>query len=198
VTLIPNYAARAGKEVWLTFDDGPHPTQTDRVLKVLDQFAIKATFFVVGRNASNRKALVRKAYEAGHRIGNHSFTHRDLTKLTEAQVRDEIAKTHDLIAAYVGRDRIFRPPYGAHNARVDKVASSLGYRLVLWNVDTLDWSSKYHPDKWVRHGIDQIRARDQSRVLNHDIHKTTADHLAKFINRIKQIGGVTFMPPSTL
>ena len=110
----------------------------------------------------------------------------------------EIARTHDIIADYLGRDWIFRPPYGAHNARVDKVVAELGYRLVLWNVDTLDWSAKYQPDKWVLHGIDQIRARDQSRVLNHDIHETTADNLEMFIERIKEIGGVTFRPPSTL
>ena len=110
----------------------------------------------------------------------------------------EIARTHDIIADYLGRDWIFRPPYGAHNARVDKVVAELGYRLVLWNVDTLDWSAKYQPDKWVQHGIDQIRARDQSRVLNHDIHETTADNLEMFIERIKEIGGVTFRPPSTL
>jgi peptidoglycan/xylan/chitin deacetylase (PgdA/CDA1 family) len=197
-TLVPNYAARAGKEIWLTFDDGPHPKQTDRVLKTLDKFGIKATFFVVGENADKQKQLVKKAYDAGHRIGNHSFTHPDLTKLSDAEVRSEIARTHDIISDYLGRDWIFRPPYGAHNARVDKVVAALGYRLVLWNVDTLDWSADYQPDKWVQHGIDQIRARDQSRVLNHDIHETTADNLEMFIDRIKQLGGVTFKSPSTL
>jgi len=176
----------------------PHPKQTGRVLKTLDKFGVKATFFVVGENAGKQRRLVKKAFDAGHRIGNHSFTHPDLTKLGDDEIRSEIARTHDIISDYLGRDWIFRPPYGAHNARVDKVVAALGYRSVLWNVDTLDWSAKYQPDKWVQHRIDQIRARDQSRVLNHDIHETTADNLEMFIERIKEIGGVTFKSPSTL
>jgi peptidoglycan/xylan/chitin deacetylase (PgdA/CDA1 family) len=197
-TLVPRYATRAGKEVWLTFDDGPDRTHTERVLKILDKLAIKATFFVVGENAKNRLQLVKKAFDEGHRIGNHSYTHPDLTKLNEAQIRAEIQKTEDVVADYLGRDKIFRPPFGAHNALVDKVVAQLGYRLVFWNVDTLDWDPNYQPDKWVQHGLNQIRSRDKSIVLNHDIQKTTADHLEMFIDRIKQIGNVTFKPPSTL
>jgi peptidoglycan/xylan/chitin deacetylase (PgdA/CDA1 family) len=71
-TLVPQYATGAGKDVWLTFDDGPHPSQTDRVLKILEKSAIKATFFIIGENAKNHKQLVKKAFDAGHRIGNHS------------------------------------------------------------------------------------------------------------------------------
>jgi peptidoglycan/xylan/chitin deacetylase (PgdA/CDA1 family) len=197
-TLVPAYATGAGKEVWLTFDDGPHPSQTDRILKILDNSKIKATFFVIGENAKNHKRLVKKAFDAGHRIGNHSYTHPHLSKLTEAQIRDEIKKTEDVIADYLGKAKIFRPPYGDHNAVVDRVVAALGYRLVTWSVDTLDWDKAYQPDGWVQHGLDQIRKRDRCVVLNHDIHKTTADNLQMFIDRIKQIGNVTFQPPSTL
>lgn len=197
-TIVPVYATSTEKEVWLSFDDGPDSTQTDRVLKTLDKFAIKATFFVVGRNAANYKQLVKGAFDQGHRIGNHSYTHADLARLTETQIRDEIQRTEDVISDYIGREKIFRPPFGSHNAIVDRVVQQLGYRLVLWNVDTLDWDPNYQPDKWAQHGLDQIRARDKSKVLNHDIHKTTADHLEMFINRIKTIGNVTFKPPSTL
>ena len=197
-TLVPRYATRAGKDVWLTFDDGADRTQTDRILKILENSGIKATFFVIGENAKNRKQLVKKAFDAGHRIGNHSYTHPHLTKLTEARIRDEIKKTEDVIADYLGKDRLFRPPYGAHNALVDKVVAALGYRLVFWSVDTLDWDRDYQPDRWVQHGLDQIRKRERCIVLNHDIHKTTADNLQMFIDRIKQIGNVTFTPPSTL
>jgi peptidoglycan/xylan/chitin deacetylase (PgdA/CDA1 family) len=164
----------------------------------LESFNVKATFFVVGHNAQTLKRLVEKAFNAGHRIGNHSYTHADLTKLTEAQVKGEIKRTDDIIINYAGSDKIFRPPYGLHNATVDRVATQLGYRTVLWNVDTLDWNPQYQPDRWVQHGVDQIRSRDDSKVLNHDIHKTTADNLKMFIDRIKQIGAVVFKPPSTL
>jgi peptidoglycan/xylan/chitin deacetylase (PgdA/CDA1 family) len=156
------------------------------------------TFFVVGQNVAAREAVVKRAFDAGHRIGNHSYTHPDLTKLAEPEVFSEIKRTDDLISRYAGEEKVFRPPYGSHNAKVDRVAARLGYRVVLWSVDTLDWDKHYQPDKWVQHGIDQIRNRDSSRVLNHDIHKTTADNYDTFIRRIVAIGSVIFEPPSTL
>jgi peptidoglycan-N-acetylglucosamine deacetylase len=197
-TLVPKYATSAAKEVWLTFDDGPHPTQTDRVLKTLEKSGIKATFFLIGENAKNHKQIAKKTFDAGHRVGNHTYTHPHLSKLTEAQIRDEIKKTEDVIADFLGKEKLFRPPYGDHNAVVDRAVASLGYRLVTWNVDTLDWDKAHQPDGWVQLGLDQIRKRDKCVVLNHDIHKTTADNLQMFIDRIKQIGNVTFMPPSAL
>src|SRR4051812_45722696 len=105
-TIVPIYATSAAKEVWLSFDDGPDSTQTDRVLKTLDKFAIKATFFVVGRSAANYKQLVKRAFDQGHGIGNHSYTHADLARLTEAQIRDEIQRTEKVISDYIGREKI--------------------------------------------------------------------------------------------
>ena len=196
--VVPNYALLPGKNVWLTFDDGPHPKNTEKVLKILAKFGITATFFVVGQNAKRWPQLVKKVSDEGHRIGNHSYTHPNLTKLTDAKILEEIAKTDDLIRDYVGRDKILRPPYGAHNARVDRIIGQLGYRNVFWNVDTADWNPANQPDKWVQVGLDQIRTRNDCRVLNHDIHVTTADHLEMFIQRIKQLGNVTFKAASTL
>ena len=196
--LIPRYTARATKRVWLTLDDGPHPTYTDQILKILDKHKIIAAFFVVGKNVASHGALVKKAFDAGHRIGNHSYSHKDLTTLSEAEIIKEIENTDKLIKKYSGIDKIFRPPYGAHNAIVDKVAAAFGYRVVLWNVDTLDWNRNYQPDKWVQHGIDQIRARDTSTVLNHDIHKSTAENYDTFIERIKTLGPVIFGEPSSI
>lgn len=186
------------KRIWLTFDDGPHPYNTDRILRKLDTFNIKATFFVVGRNARTFKRLVQQTFAAGHRIGNHSYTHFDLTTLTEEKVRDEIEWTDEVIADCGGSDKIFRPPYGHTNATIRKVASELGYRIALWNVDTLDWDRNYQPMKWVQHAVTQIRLRNKSKVLNHDIHKTTADSFDAFISSIGQLGNATFEPPSTL
>ena len=120
---------------------------------------------------------------------------RIFTKLSEAQIVNEIERTHTLIESYLGDDPMFRPPYGAHNALVNKVATDFGYRVVLWNVDTLDWDKEYQPDKWVQHGIDQIRNRDNSTVLTHDIHKTTSDYYDAFIRRIRDIGDVIFERP---
>lgn len=98
----------------------------------------------------------------------------------------------------MGKSKLFRPPYGAHNATVDAVVASLGYRTILWNVDTVDWSKAFQPDRWVDHGTAQIAARSSSLALNHDIHRTTAANLDRFLRRIKAIRGATFGKPNTL
>jgi peptidoglycan-N-acetylglucosamine deacetylase len=198
--LIPSYAASASgrRKVWLTFDDGPHPRHTPRVLNTLAAHGIKATFFVMGRNCAPNLNVVARCFDAGHRIGNHTYSHRDLTRLSEAAIRDELERTAALIKRFMRGPKLMRPPYGAHNGLVDRVVRGMGYRLVIWNVDTVDWSPNYKPDKWVQHGINQIRARASSVVLNHDVHKTTADHLDSFIRRIKALGNVTFGSPSDL
>ena len=189
---------RGPKTIWLTFDDGPHPYNTDRILRKLEAFNIKATFFVVGQKARGSKQLVQRAFDAGHRIGNHSYTHADFTTLTESQMRDEIERTDELIAEYAGSQKIFRPPYGHNNAIINSVASQLGYRTVLWNVDTLDWDRNYQPTKWLQHGLAQIKLQQESKILIHDIHNTTADSLDTFINHISWLGNVSFEPPSSL
>jgi peptidoglycan-N-acetylglucosamine deacetylase len=195
----PVYAtAAATRQIWLTFDDGPHPTSTDKVLATLAQHGIKATFFVVGENVKTRKAIVQRAFDAGHRIGNHSYSHPNLTTLSAVQVRDQIVKTEALIGTFMGNKKIFRPPYGAHNAQVDQLIRGHGYRSIFWNVDTEDWNKKNQPTGWITLGLNQIKVRSDCRVLNHDIHATTAANLATFIQRIKQLGNVTFMDPSTL
>jgi peptidoglycan-N-acetylglucosamine deacetylase len=198
---VPEYqraAAGTTKSIWLTFDDGPHSKHTETVLKTLERYKIRATFFVLGENAKRQVRLVRTAFQAGHRIGNHSFSHRDMSRLSESEIRNEFKRTEDVIGAYLGREKLFRPPYGAHNASVDRVAVELGYRTILWNVDTLDWNPRYQPDRWVQHGIDQIRVRDSCRVLAHDIHRSTAENVELLVQRIRALGKVTFKPPSTL
>lgn len=187
-TLIPEYRTASGRVVHLTLDDGPHPTQTDRILKTLANQHIKATFFMVGQNVERNMPVVKRVAAAGHKIGNHTYSHANLVRLSSAEIKSQIQRTDKLLAPYLGDDKLFRPPYGSHNRQVDAIIAELGYRTILWNVDTLDWDKRYQPDKWVQHGIDQIRVRDYSTVLNHDIHKTTADNLNAFITRIKELG----------
>jgi peptidoglycan-N-acetylglucosamine deacetylase len=196
--IIPSYKALGGKEIWLTFDDGPHPVNTKKVLSVLAAHEIKATFFLIGKNCKLYPDTMKLVSLGGHRIGNHTFGHKKLTTLTRTQIRDEIVKTEALIAPFMHGRKLFRPPYGAHNALVDDVAADLGYRLVIWNVDTVDWNKDFRPDKWVQHGINQIKARQNSVVLNHDIYRSTAGNLDLFIQKIKAISGAKFQPASSL
>jgi peptidoglycan/xylan/chitin deacetylase (PgdA/CDA1 family) len=197
-SVTPRYRAEGVRTVWFTFDDGPHKTHTEKILKVLEKHKIKATFFVIGKHCALCGEVLKKTAAAGHRIANHTYNHPDLRKLSAAKVKDEIKRTEAIIAPYVKGPKLIRPPYGAHSATVDRVIAELGYRLVIWNVDTVDWNKAYQPTKWVGHGVAQVKARKSSVVLNHDIHRTTADHLDSFITKIKTLGNVRFGAPEDL
>jgi peptidoglycan/xylan/chitin deacetylase (PgdA/CDA1 family) len=182
------------REIVLSFDDGPHPTHTPKLLDILKEQGVKAIFFVLGQNLEGQKGqeIIQRAFREGHKIGNHSYSHPDLTKLNESQVRDEIEKTQKLIGQWGPGDRFLRPPYGAHNQLVDKVARDLGYRLVFWNVDTLDWHEDYKSGGWVGHGMTQIQERHSSLVLAHDIHGTTVEKVPELIGAIKNLPNASF------
>lgn len=132
---------RAPRIVRLTFDDGPVRTSTPRVLNVLSNYRVKATFFVIGEQVRKYPRLVRREYSEGHSVQNHTYTHPDLTTLSNDGIRRQLRRTNRAItAAGVPRPQRFRPPYGATNARVRSVAGSLGLTQTLWSVDPRDWA----------------------------------------------------------
>jgi peptidoglycan-N-acetylglucosamine deacetylase len=194
----PRFSVASAKEIWLTFDDGPHPVHTKKVVETLKKHDATATFFVIGRNGASYPQTLKLIADGGHRVANHTWNHPKLTTLTKVKVKEEILKTEKLLLPFMHGKKLFRPPYGAHNAAVDAVVAELGYRLVIWNVDTVDWSKDFQPDKWVDHGIRQIKARQNSVVLNHDIWRSTATHLDAFLTRVKAIRGASFKPADTL
>lgn len=186
------------KKIWLTFDDGPRQTQTDTVLDTLARSDIKATFFIVGSLVAKHGERIRRILGEGHRIGNHTYDHLRLVGQDKDTIIDQIKRTEQALAPFQAPDPIMRPPYGAHDALVDRTIADLGYRQVLWSVDTLDWKSDYREGGWVEHGIEQIRKRNHSIVLMHDIHATTANNLSRFIEQIQALGDVSFESPATL
>nr|WP_239070141.1 MULTISPECIES: polysaccharide deacetylase family protein [unclassified Streptomyces] len=151
----------------LTFDDGPSPIYTPRVLRVLRRHGITATFFMLGANAEKYPWVVRQVVDEGHVLGNHTWSHPTLRTLTAAQVRDEIERTNDVLAR-TGRGRLptlFRAP-GGHFARAAlQVCADLELRPISWSIDSADWT---------RPGVDRIcdrvlsRAGTGSIVLHHD------------------------------
>ena len=138
--------------VYLTFDDGPDPRWTPQVLDLLEQHNAKATFFVLAENAGRNPDLVRRARAAGHAIGNHSVSHKNLTKLSAARLHAEVAGG---VAS-----RCFRPPYGATNAKVRTEIKRDGMKQVLWDVD---------PDDWQRPGAATIASRILTAVHSGDV-----------------------------
>jgi peptidoglycan-N-acetylglucosamine deacetylase len=183
----PRYPGISARKVWLTFDDGPHPEYTDRVLDVLQSYGIKATFFVLGASVDRYgTAILKRMGSEGHSIGNHAYSHTDLTSLPENEVRDEIRSTEALFGHLPNAEKVFRPPYGASSRTVDSVVRELDYRKVRWNVDTRDWNLKYQPNHWVERALYPVLRRKRAIVVAHDILKTTADHIAELIERIGQ------------
>ncbi|MFD8750788.1 polysaccharide deacetylase family protein [Kitasatospora sp. NPDC059577] len=156
----------ARKVVALTIDDGPDPRYTPTVLALLQQYGIRATFFLIGESAVEHPELVREIADRGHHIANHTWTHPDLRNLSDAKVRDELQRTSDLLYKTTGRQPTwFRAPGGDWSPASLKVAADLGMRNMAWSVDPRDWS---------RPGtsaiIDTILkdVRSGSIVLNHD------------------------------
>lgn len=124
-----------GEGVALTFDDGPDPELTPRVLDALDRAGVRATFMVVGERAVATPDLVRRAVDAGHEIGNHTWSHRSLATLDPDAVRAELGRTADALERIVpdAPVRFFRPPRGILTGAATQAAAELGYDVLLWS-----------------------------------------------------------------
>ena len=134
-------APRKAGEIALTFDDGPNPAWTPKLLDTLAAHNIKATFFMLGSRAQAQPALVKRIVDAGHLVGNHSWSHPNLAYTSAAKVREELVRTKDVLEQLSGNPvRFFRPPFGARRPLVFKIARELGMTVVLWNAMTNDWS----------------------------------------------------------
>lgn len=128
-------------EIALTFDDGPNPAWTPQLLDELAEYDIKATFFMLGGRAQQHPVLVKRIVDAGHLIGNHSWSHPNLAFTPASKARNELVKTKDVLEQLSGKPvRFFRPPFGARRPIVFKIARQLGMTVVLWNAMTHDWS----------------------------------------------------------
>lgn len=130
------------KRVALTFDDGPHPSLTNKILDILDAYSLKATFFVIGKNAAEHPEILKRMILSGHEIGNHTYSHPHLSTLSYKELLEEITLGKDLITSITHKPiRLFRPPEGVCSAAVGKAANKNGECVVLWTIDTRDWCS---------------------------------------------------------
>lgn len=177
-----------GKVVALTFDDGPHPEYTPRLLNTLRALNIKATFYMVGRNVQAYPHIVRRMAEEGHEVANHSWSHPLLTKLKDESLESQIKKTHDAIIAACGKVPLsYRPPYGEVRMSQRKlIRDTFGYPAILWDVDPLDWQSPKSSKKV--HDRILNSARSGSIILCHDIHETTVNAMPALLGEMKARG----------
>lgn len=156
----------------MTFDDGPHPSLTPKLLDILKERNVKATFFLVGRNIKAYPAIVKRIIAEGHEIGNHTWTHASLTTRSDSQIRDELKRSDDALMEVAGyKTHLIRPPYGAINTRIKEMMfSEFGLTTIMWSVD---------PQDWRRPGVSVVTSRlvngahNGAIMLSHDIHPPT-------------------------
>ncbi|SMF79725.1 Peptidoglycan/xylan/chitin deacetylase, PgdA/CDA1 family [Paenibacillus uliginis N3/975] len=174
---------KGGKRVALTFDDGPHPKNTLKILDLLEKYDAKATFFMLGNRVDFYPEIVKEVADQGHELGNHTWNHKDLTTLSKAEGIKEVERTNQAIKSAAGRESTaFRPPYGAVNKQVQSAISS---PTVFWTIDTLDWKS-HNPAAILN--IVQENVRDGSIILMHDIHATTSEAVESILKYLKKEG----------
>jgi peptidoglycan/xylan/chitin deacetylase (PgdA/CDA1 family) len=131
---------RSSRSIYLTFDDGPHPEHTPRLLDALAEHGIRATFFVIGREAERHPAIVRRIVAEGHEIGNHTWSHAPPGSQSIAALVEEVRKTRSLLEQLTGRPiTLYRPPHGKLSAAALISLWQLRQRVVLWTVDWKDY-----------------------------------------------------------
>ena len=186
-TVISNadWADPAEKLVALTFDDGPHPVYTEEILDVLDQAGIKASFFMMGKEAELYPDVVKKVSDAGHLIGNHSYHHVQLNKLSKEAAKGEIEKTNQLIREWTGEDPLYiRPPYGAWSQELENVVDMIP---VFWNVDSLDWKLQ-NKERVLCCLSGQVEEGDM--ILMHDGYQSSVDAAFALVDQLQNQGFV--------
>ena len=176
-------------KIALTFDDGPHPTLTQEILDVLDRYGVQATFFMVGVNVINYPDAARAVIRAGHEVGNHTYSHTHMKRLSRIEVEDELGRCEDALEELCEyRPHLFRPPEGAVNAYIENCSENNDYTLVLWSLDTRDWEHK-NTEQIVDTVLSRISPGDI--ILMHDYigrHSKTPEALEILLPRLIEQG----------
>lgn len=138
-TLYPYGIFRTGKAVYLTFDDGPIPEVTPKVLAILARYNVKATFFMVGENIDKHPEVFEMVVKAGHSIGNHTYNHLKGWKYSFLEYMENVKK-------FPKQTKLFRPPYGKATLRQRRALHRMGYRLIYWDILTRDYDASVTPE----------------------------------------------------
>ena len=176
-----------GPYIAMSFDDGPSATLTPKLLDLLAARHIKATFFVIGENVMEHPEIVAQAAREGHEIGNHSWSHPNLAKMSQESVRSQLQRTDAAIKNATGeRPTLMRPPYGSITDREKHwIHDEFGYRIILWDVDPYDWK---RPGPAVVRNRILKETRPGSIVLSHDIHPGTIEAMPSTLDALEAKG----------
>ncbi|MFQ3670251.1 MAG: polysaccharide deacetylase family protein [Verrucomicrobiia bacterium] len=176
-----------GPYVSLTFDDGPHPLHTPRLLDILAREGVLATFFVIGKNVQSYPGVAQRIVAEGHEIANHTWSHPDLMLLAESRVAEEIERCQTVIQEVTGRTpTLFRPPYGSFSrARGGWLKSTYGLTTVMWSVDPQDWRL---PGTSVVAQRMLAAVHQGAILLAHDIHAPTIEAMRTVVPGLKSRG----------
>ena len=170
-------------KVALTFDDGPSSKYTPQLLAGLKERNVQATFFLMGKNIEGKEDLVKQMQEEGHLIGNHTYDHVELNKISKEAAKEEIIDTNKAICAITGNCPAFlRPPYGSWPKNLDLYVTMFP---VLWDIDTLDWKSK-NVDSILQIVLSQVE--DGSVILMHDAYQSSVDAALKIVDFLTDMG----------
>ena len=175
------------RKIAITFDDGPHPSYTAQLLDGLKERGIHATFFVTGEHAEANPEIIKRMQEEGHLIGNHTYSHIQLTEKNREIFREELIRTNEIIEEITGEEvQYVRPPYGSWDKSFEK---ELNMFPVLWNVDPLDWCSK-NVACITRKSVS--KAEENDIILMHDYYETSVTAALRAIDELME-GGYTFV-----
>ncbi len=176
-------AAQEGKRIALTFDDGPHPSYTEKLLDGLKERGVVATFFVTGEHAKLHPDIIKRAYEEGHLIGNHTYSHLQLRKNNLDEFKQELVETSEIIEGITGEEVLYvRPPYGSWEKSIEK---ELNMFPVMWTIDPLDWCSK-SVDSIVNRIVGSVK--ENSIILMHDYFGTSVTAALKAVDELMEEG----------
>ena len=172
-------------KIALTFDDGPSAAWTPALLDGLKERGVKATFFLIGENADKNPEIVKRMAEEGHLIGNHTYHHVELTKVSENEARLELADTSAVIVRITGKEpEYMRPPFGAWQRKLEQEIQMLP---VLWTIDPLDWTTE-NQDEIVNKVVTEAEENDI--ILLHDCYKSSIEAGLRIIDILQEKGFV--------
>ncbi|MFQ5640131.1 MAG: polysaccharide deacetylase family protein [bacterium] len=174
-----------GPDVYLTFDDGPDPDITPKLLDLLQDSEMHATFFIVGQKIVQNAEIIRRMFEQGHAIGNHSYSHSLLLGKSKAFILDELEKTDAALSDITGsRPRLFRPPFGKFGLNLLRVTKQSRHKIVLWNASVRDFAQSANSRTL---GLRLIKQAKPGRILLlHDGHTNSSKTLSALENSIEE------------